>query len=325
MSVLESAVSWEALGVYLYFQQQKEARISPSSLIRPGTGRDRAYRILNELEEHGLLERQVRKSPQGRFEGVEYRLRPLPQNPDVDIPQPENPEVATPLPANPEMAPPATGEITSQTQSAPLPENPENAQSPFKLNYAIKESVLTTGELILQEHTLKEDGLKLKDSTGELIPQKQIKELKKEGRTKKRDAVAELSQALGLTGWQTNYARVAVREERTRTAWYHLARRHPSVLKASYRLLDKTGERGTVTWASWLPLLVEDVQVFGEGRVEEAIEATIRQATPRGAWNYYRARVEDRPQRKKEDKRQESSGWEELEAVYRFSRGVCHA
>lgn len=307
MSILESVVSWEALGVYLFFQQHKEARISPSSLIRPGTGRDRAHRILNELVEHGLLERRVRKNPQGRFEGVEYRLLPLPQNPDTDMPQPENPEAVLPLPENPDTAPPATGEITSQTQSAPLPENPENASSPFKLK------------------TLKRDGLKLKDSSGDLIPQEQTKELKKEGRAKKRDAVAELSQALGLSGWQTNYARVAVREERTRTAWYHLARRHPSVLKASYRLLDKTGERGTVTWASWLPLLAEDVQVFGEGRVEEAIEATIRQATPRGVWNYYRARVEDRPQRKKEDKRQESSGWEEAEAVYGFSRKVCHA
>lgn len=94
------------------------------------------------------------------------------------------------------------------------------------------------------------------------------------------------------------------------------------MLKASYRLLDKTGERGTVTWASWLPLLAEDVKVFGEGRVEEAIEATIRQAAPRGAWNCYRARVENRPQRKKEEKRQESSDWwEEAEAVYNFSRG----
>jgi len=101
--------------------------------------------------------------------------------------------------------------------------------------------------------------------------------------------VAELAALLGLSDWQRNFARAAVREEAARAAWFGLARNHPEVLKASYRLLDKTGQRTPVAWVAWLPHLAEDVQRQGAEAVQRCMEKAIASASPAGAWGYYRA------------------------------------
>jgi len=103
------------------------------------------------------------------------------------------------------------------------------------------------------------------------------------------DAVRAMCEGLGLTGWRLNFARVAVKDGASRAAWWQLARHHPDLLQASYRLLDKTGERGPVTWAAWLPELVIDVQGHGEGTVLAAMERAIQGGSPRGCWNYFRS------------------------------------
>ena len=106
--------------------------------------------------------------------------------------------------------------------------------------------------------------------------------------------MAELAASLGLSDWQRNFARAAVREEAARAAWFGLARNHPEVLKASYRLLDKTGQRTPVAWVAWLPHLAEDVQRQGAEAVQRCIEKAITSASPAGAWGYYRACLEGR-------------------------------
>lgn len=113
------------------------------------------------------------------------------------------------------------------------------------------------------------------------------------------DAVRIMCESLGLTGWRLAFARTAMQERPARDAWWWLARNHHEILKASYRLLDKTGERGPVTWGTWLPELAAAARGYGEGAVLAAMERTIQEATPAGVWRYFQSRLQsgDQPVR----------------------------
>lgn len=279
------------------------------NLLRTGTGRDRAYRILRDLLRLGYLERIDRRDESGRFLEYGYRYtgasEPLTSNPQA-APQP----LAQPLTVHPEAAPPPPAQPLAENPypAEPLTENPEAAGSTSQTKQPPltekQEAAFQETALLLKLKAIKEEILtELKSSITALILEnvtnlkdKEPSRANAEKPTKaRRDGVAELAETLGLASWQKNFARVAVREEKSRTAWYYLARNHPEILRGSYSLLDKTGERGPVTWASWLPRLAEDVRAYGATRVREALDYTIAQATPKGAWGYYRARVENRP------------------------------
>lgn len=213
------------------------------------------------------------------------------KDPQSRLPLTANPHTEQPLTANPDAAPGDSSsgtENVSHTEMKPLTEKPQTDEQPllfkrlkeeiFKELIALKEEILTEVSITVNALSKKKGAAKAETSA----------------RPGKPDAVAELAASLGLSDWQRNFARAAVREEAARAAWFGLARNHPEVLKASYRLLDKTGQRTPVAWVAWLPHLAEDVQRQGAEAVQRCLEKAITSASPAGAWGYYRACLEGR-------------------------------
>lgn len=301
----DARLSWEALGMLAYLvSKPADWQVRVADLTRrPLSGRDRTYRILEELARNGYLERRQLKDARGRFTGWEYLVHDESQDPPPSppSPRPENPDTAQPYPAKPELKKEGIKQKTEfneqessilasskELPAIPPPAPPAEGAAPRTPSRAAPAS--PARGMLRQEDTPLSGRAAHAHRTEGSSP------AARGGRpTKRHDAVGELAQALGLAGWQKNFARVAVGEERTRNAWFYLARQAPQALKGSYRLLNKTGERGPVTWATWLPLLAEDVRAYGEARVARALELAVMQGTPKGAWGYYRAVVEDRP------------------------------
>jgi len=213
------------------------------------------------------------------------------KDPQSRLPLTAEPHTEQPLTANPDAAPGDSSsgtENVSHTEMKPLTEKPQTDEQPllfkrlkeeiFKELIALKEEILTEVSITVNALSKKKGAAKAETSA----------------RPGKPDAVAELAASLGLSDWQRNFARAAVREEAARAAWFGLARNHPEVLKASYRLLDKTGQRTPVAWVAWLPHLAEDVQRQGAEAVQRCLEKAITSASPAGAWGYYRACLEGR-------------------------------
>jgi len=143
------SLSWEAIGVLCWAQTQPTFTLK--NLLRKGTGRDRAYRILRELLHLGYLERFEHRNESGKFLEYGYRAsRPNPEGPEAGptpeaAPLPDNPLTANPyavtLPKNPLTANPEAVECVSCTEqstqehfpltanpyAAPLPDNPLTA------------------------------------------------------------------------------------------------------------------------------------------------------------------------------------------------------
>lgn len=318
------SLTWEAVGVLCWAQNQPTFTLK--NLLRTGTGRDRAYRIVRELLLLGFVERFEHRDESGRFLEYGYRVRnyPLTGKPETGQAQGENPE-PTPLVGNPLTAHPEAAECVSCKEQIPqdhfpLTEKPEAA--PPKSSEAAKNVSLTQKEPLTEKaetakeasffKSLKEEikeeikdlaiNLKreLKEELIELLVNSSLSKKKSAAKDEtptksasgKPDAVAELAASLGLSDWQRNFARAAVREEKSRAAWFTLARNHPEVLKTSYRLLDKTGQRSPVAWVAWLPYLAEDVQLRGSDAVRQCMEKAITSASAAGAWGYYRACVQ---------------------------------
>jgi hypothetical protein len=422
------SLSWEANGVLCWARTQPTFTLK--NLLRKGTGRDRAYRILRELLALGYLERFERRDESGKFLEYGYRMAlnpkkpvaenpeavmaraitpfgenpeavpplkpltakpdtvedtqsplrltanphaaecrpceekgtqshfpftakpeavnprasiPLTENPDaVSLPEPftANPDTAEcascvekdsqsrfpltaephteqPLTAEPDAAPEDSStrgtENVSHTKIEPLRENPQTDEQPsfFK---SLKEEILN--ELLSVFNKQKEEILtEVLNAVNSLSKKKGAAKAESSAQSGKPDAVAELAASLGLSDWQRNFARAAVREEAARAAWFGLARHHPEVLKASYRLLDKTGQRTPVAWVAWLPHLAEDVQRQGAEAVQRCIEKAITSASPAGAWGYYRACLEG-------NSRARESAYERLAPEYRIVKRI---
>ena len=113
-STLNDSLSWEAKGMLAYLcskpdnwevsitQLTNHSRKSPSP-----SGRDKTYRILNELQEAGYV-RKLENRASGKFTGVEYIVSPtkiedLPANtPLTDLPYTDLPDTANPTQQNKE-------------------------------------------------------------------------------------------------------------------------------------------------------------------------------------------------------------------------------
>jgi len=232
---------------------------------------------------------------------------PLTENPDaVECPSCEEkdaqshfpltaePHTEQPLTANPDAAPEDSSsgtENVSHTEVEPLTEKPQTDEQPL-LFKRLKEEIFK--ELLSAFNKQEEILTEVLNAVNSLSKKKSAAKAETSPRPGKPDAVAELAASLGLSDWQRNFARAAVREEAARAAWFGLARNHPEVLKASYRLLDKTGQRTPVAWVAWLPHLAEDVQRQGAEAVQRCLEKAITSASPAGAWGYYRACLDGR-------------------------------
>lgn len=116
--VNDANLSFDAVGLAAYLlAKPHDWEISLTNLKkRGGIGKDKTYRILNELEKAGYLSRTRRRDSGGRLGRTDYILTdiPHPENPDVgttsgmsddgdDYPNPGLPDAAKPDTANPPL------------------------------------------------------------------------------------------------------------------------------------------------------------------------------------------------------------------------------
>lgn len=141
-----NSLSWEALGV-LGFLIQNPQGIGLEAIQRDGCKRDKALRIMGELQAAGVIRVEPQRA-QGRWAGMLYlpqstlpytenpvTVSPQPEIPDaVAVPQPENPvTVIEPQSENPVTVDPPQSEKPF-TVGAPQPENPVTATAPESIN-----------------------------------------------------------------------------------------------------------------------------------------------------------------------------------------------
>lgn len=103
----DDRLSFEARGVLAYlFVKPDNWKINVSDLQRRGRiGRDKAYRIINELIALGYCERIILRGQKGEMLGTEYHLyeEPLPEKAEmVNSPFPDLPDTAEPDTAEPD-------------------------------------------------------------------------------------------------------------------------------------------------------------------------------------------------------------------------------
>lgn len=103
-ALADLSLSWEAKGLHAYLLSRPDNWVvNVAQLVKHGqAGRDKIYRLLKELIEHGYAERSVRRSNAGRVAHHEYivhesKITPLPENPEVVTPPlPEKPDLVQP-------------------------------------------------------------------------------------------------------------------------------------------------------------------------------------------------------------------------------------
>jgi len=100
-SAQDKEISYEASGMLQYLlSKPNDWRVQPKDLVRKDCGRDKVYKILNELIKGGYIERIYNRDEKGRIVLVEYVVdevkKPLPENPDMEKPDLVNPYLANP-------------------------------------------------------------------------------------------------------------------------------------------------------------------------------------------------------------------------------------
>lgn len=113
-----SSLTWEARGLLSYLHSLPPGwRINPAHLITQGPGgRQRMYRMLRELVDHGYMTRTDDRDAEGKIVRWTYlvRMRPLPRKPEV-----AKPEVANEHSRKDRDTDPATDERNGASDDAP--------------------------------------------------------------------------------------------------------------------------------------------------------------------------------------------------------------
>jgi hypothetical protein len=116
MAVLaDLSLSWEAKGLHVYLLSRVDHwQVSVTHLARSNrhAGRDKIYRMLRELIEHGYAQRILVRTPSGRiaqydyevFENKQTNSTSKPKSVDNCVPLPEKPFTAEPYTAKPTLA-----------------------------------------------------------------------------------------------------------------------------------------------------------------------------------------------------------------------------
>lgn len=130
----DTRLSFEARGVLVYLlAKPHDWKIRISDLRKQGLGRDKAYRILDQLQRAGYIERVQRRGENGRHAEVDYTVYddpvpshlPLPENPEAVTRRPENQEAVAPLPEKPDTEKPDTENqdalISKERHKEPIP------------------------------------------------------------------------------------------------------------------------------------------------------------------------------------------------------------
>lgn len=135
-ATLNDTLSWEAIGLLAYLCSKPDdwevcvkQLVNQSKKCRHPSGRDKTYRILNELQAAGYL-RKVKARTGGRFTGVEYVVSPTKiaefaeKIPVVNSPLTDLPETDLPDTANPtQQSKDSNKERIKQTGEQDSPEN----------------------------------------------------------------------------------------------------------------------------------------------------------------------------------------------------------
>lgn len=133
----DTRLSFEARGVLVYLlAKPHDWKILIGDLRKQGLGRDRAYRILAELQKAGYIERSQQRGTGGRHGEIEYTVYddpvpvtlPLPEKPEAVKRRPEKQEAARPNPEKPHPGKPDTENpdalIRTESTNPPLPPSP---------------------------------------------------------------------------------------------------------------------------------------------------------------------------------------------------------
>lgn len=113
----DARLSFEARGVLVYLlAKPHDWKIRIGDLRKQGLGRDKAYRILDQLQKAGYIERVQRAGGSGRYGEVDYTVYddpvpsclPLPEKQETVSPLPEIQEAERPLPETPDTENPDT-------------------------------------------------------------------------------------------------------------------------------------------------------------------------------------------------------------------------
>ena len=135
----DDRLSYEARGMLCYLlAKPNNWRVSVRNLQRAGNiGRDKTYRILNELIAAGYVTRSQEKAEAGKFGEQEYVVYddpvpdqlPFPENPEAVLPLPEKPDAAGPCPETPYTDQPDTENPDALIRTHPT--NTESTKNPF--------------------------------------------------------------------------------------------------------------------------------------------------------------------------------------------------
>jgi len=137
----DSRLTFEARGVLCYLlAKPNDWKVNIVDLQRAGgIGRDKVYRILNELLAAGYIERRQARLAQGTVGEVEYIVYddpvpdslPFPENPEAVMPLPEKPYAVQPLPEKPRPVQPDTANTDALIRTQTLP-NTQITKNPFQ-------------------------------------------------------------------------------------------------------------------------------------------------------------------------------------------------
>lgn len=117
----DKRLSWEARGVLWYLlSQPSDWEVNPKNLAQ-NCGRDKAYKIIKELESFGYLRKETVRDAKGKFIEHYHTIHELPftENQEVDSPSP------SPLPENPDTANPDTANQDTYSLKENLTEKDE--------------------------------------------------------------------------------------------------------------------------------------------------------------------------------------------------------
>lgn len=90
----DKTLSYEARGLLAYLLSKPDHwRVEIHDLLLEKCGRDKAYRLLDELKDAGYVRREQTRNNKGLFVWGDYEVSeyPFPENPDTDKPDTDNP------------------------------------------------------------------------------------------------------------------------------------------------------------------------------------------------------------------------------------------
>jgi hypothetical protein len=167
----DDRLTFEARGVLAYILVKPDNwHVQVADLRRAGNlGRDKTYRILNELIAFGYVVREIERQADGTIGDTIYRVNEKPTK--LTKPSPEKPYMVSPLPEKPDTAEPDTAEplpvntdhnnkedqlikkLTNKESSSSTVHDDEQQRITKALSAALQQAGIGLNELIFEQYT----------------------------------------------------------------------------------------------------------------------------------------------------------------------------